>query len=138
MKRPAFTLLEAIIALSILAIVVVYLLPAIYINHNKRNDKSNDIKNAYYAQAIMENYKSKHFTGIDTKLNIPEDLEYQVEEEVSGRFTIVRNSALSLISSMVPTLRMAMEKIIAIIAIVEINSRYVNALFIISTSSALK
>ncbi|WP_425538783.1 type II secretion system protein [Microaceticoccus formicicus] len=89
MKRPAFTLLEAIIALSILAIVVVYLLPAIYINHNKRNDKSNDIKNAYYAQAIMENFKSKHFTGIDTKLNIPEDLEYQVEEEVSGRFTIV-------------------------------------------------
>lgn len=89
MKRPAFTLIEAILALSILAIVVVYLLPAIYINYNKRNDKSNDIKNAYYAQAIIENYKSKYFTGIDSEVNIPEDIEYKVEVKESERFIIV-------------------------------------------------
>lgn len=88
-EKSGFTLIETIVALSILGIVVIYLLPAIYINHSKRNDDSNNIKNAYYAQAIIENYKSKHFTGISTELNIPDNLEYIVNVSEVERFKII-------------------------------------------------
>lgn len=89
MKKLAFTLIETIVALSILGIVVIYLLPAIYINHDKKVDKSNSIKNSYYAQAIIENYKSGYFTGINTELNIPDDLEYIVNVSEVDRFKII-------------------------------------------------
>lgn len=64
MKR-SFSLIEVLVSLSIIGIISVFLIPAIY-NSLEARDRNND----YYrlllrSQEIIEGYKAEYFNGID-------------------------------------------------------------------------
>ncbi len=89
MKRRAFTLIEVIIALAILAIAALYLLPAIYTSNTYSNVGEKDMKLSLHAQTVIENYKSFHFTGIETALALPEGIDYELKVTEEHRFIVL-------------------------------------------------
>lgn len=89
MKRRAFTLIEVIVALSILAIAALYLLPAIYTSNFGKGIDENKMELSLHAQTILENYKSKHFTGAENDFNLPEGIDYELSEIEDGRFIVL-------------------------------------------------
>ncbi|MDO5717755.1 MAG: type II secretion system protein [Tissierellia bacterium] len=88
-NNRGFTLIEAVVGLSILGIVVIYMLPVIYNTAGNIKDNQSEIILANQAQMIMENYKSNYFTGEIVEMNLQEDLNYEITEEDKGELIMV-------------------------------------------------
>lgn len=65
--KKSFNLIEALAALSILSLVSVILLPAIYNSITANSKKDDSYKMALELQGIVENYKAEHFNNKNHK-----------------------------------------------------------------------
>ncbi len=84
--KKSFNLIEALAALSILSLVSVILLPAIYNSITANSKKDDSYKMALELQGIVENYKAEHFN------NKPHETyeDCLITEKISAKYKTVK------------------------------------------------
>lgn len=77
-RLRGFTLLEALTALFILAIVVALMLPLLVKGQKDRLDAYERLEASLIAQGIVETYKANYYSGGAASFDVPDKFDYDL------------------------------------------------------------